>query len=208
MRLREAIERIHPLAFVVCLIALLALPMFHGARAQGPQVTVGKGIPTVPYATSYASNAVGSTSQAFTANTVNVSPVWLPALTFSKITVYLSTVDAVTTDFYSVGICAIVGNNCATVCSWTATNMTAANAGGSGFQAGCSQGTVTINGGNFALMMTGNAATAKLGFGGTGLIAFSPTATGASSGGAMPASVTVTAGATSSGFAAPSFLLN
>ncbi|MGA9883597.1 MAG: glycosyl hydrolase family 28-related protein [Candidatus Acidiferrales bacterium] len=137
------------------------------------------------------------------ANAVNTSVIYLPNIQFSKIAVDVSTTDSSGSDYYSWAITDLSGN---VKCSVTAVNLTA---GGASDQS-CTQGTVTLANGPYVFAFTGNAATAKIAYGGTAPLALSSaTSSSTSSSGAMTFPLSVpAAGATFSGYGSPAIVLH
>jgi hypothetical protein len=162
---------------------------------------VGCGINTVA---SYSLGTVTAGNAPGGANQIDLSVVYLPNVTFSHITVDVSTSDLNTSDFYSWAITDTAGN---VKCSMSAAvNMTATGAN----QQGCSQGTVTLPNGNYIFAFTGNATTAKIAYSGTAPLALSSAvSTSSSSSGAMTFPISMpTAGQTFSSYGLPAIILN
>ena len=162
---------------------------------------VGCGINTV---SSYSMGTVTAGQAPGSANQVDVSVIYLPNVSFSHITVDVSTADSSTSDFYSWAITDLAGN---VKCSMSsAVNLTSTGTN----QQGCSQGTVTLANGNYIFAFTGNAATAKIAYSGTAPLALSTAvSTSTSSSGAMTFPIGMpTAGQTFSSYGMPAILLN
>jgi len=90
---------------------------------------------TTPWASLRAARPRGA------ANQIDVSVIYVPNVQFSKIAVNVSTLDSNGSDFYQWAITDTSGN---VKCSITKVNLTAAGTS----DRSCSQGTVTLNGGN------------------------------------------------------------
>lgn len=162
---------------------------------------VGCGINTV---STYAMGTVTSGVGAGANNQIDLSVIYLPNVTFSHITVDVSTLDASSSDFYSWAILDMAGN---VKCSLsTAINLTSTGTN----QQACSQGTVTLANGDYIFAFTGNATTAKIGYSGTAPLALSSAvSTSSSSAGVMTFPITIpTAGQTFSSYGLPAILLN
>jgi len=162
---------------------------------------VGCGINTV---SSYSMGTVTSGGAPGAANQIDLSVIYLPNVSFSHITVDVSTSDSSTSDFYSWAITDTAGN---VKCSMSAAvNLTATGTD----QQACSQGTVTLANGNYIFAFTGNATTAKIAYSGTAPLALSTavsTSTSASGAMAFPIGLP-TAGQTFSSYGLPAILLN
>lgn len=172
-----------------------------GSRVVENGACVGCGINTV---TSYSVGTVTSGAAPGAANQVDVSVIYLPNVTFSHITVDISTLDSNVGDFYSWAITDLAGN---VKCSMSsAVNLTAAGTN----QQSCSQGTVTLANGDYIFAFTGNATTAKIAYSGTAPLALSTAvSTSSSSGGAMTFPLGMpTAGQTFSSYGLPAIILN
>ena len=137
------------------------------------------------------------------ANTINVSVIYLPNIQFSKIAVDVSTTDASTSDFYSWAITDLSGN---VKCSITAVNVTA---GGASDQT-CTQGTVTLANGAYLFAFTGNATVGKIAYSGTAPLPLSSAVSSStSSSGAMTFPISVpSAGVNYSGYGLPAIALH
>jgi hypothetical protein len=138
------------------------------------------------------------------ANQVDLSVIYMPNVTFSHITVDVSTSDSNTGDFYSWAITDTAGN---VKCSMSsAVNLTATGTN----QQACSQGTVTLANGNYIFAFTGNATTGKIAYSGTTPLALSTAvSTSTSSSGVMTFPIGMpTAGQTYSSYGLPAILLN
>ena len=162
---------------------------------------VGCGINTV---TSYSLGTVVAGAAPGAANQVDLSVIYLPNVSFSHITVDVSTADANGSDFYSWAITDLAGN---VKCSMSsAVNLTATGTN----QQTCSQGTVTLANGNYIFAFTGNAATAKIAYSGTAPLALSTAvSTSSSSSGAITFPLGMpTAGQTYSSYGLPAIILN
>ena len=162
---------------------------------------VGCGINTVA---SYSVGTVTAGAAPGAANQVDVSVIYLPNVSFSHVTVDVSTADANTGDFYSWAITDLAGN---VKCSMSsAVNLTATGTN----QQLCSQGTVTLANGNYIFAFTGSATTAKIAYSGTAPLALSTAvSTSSSSSGAMTFPLGMpTAGQTYSSYGLPAIILN
>jgi hypothetical protein len=162
---------------------------------------VGCGINTVA---SYSVGTVTSGAAPGGANQVDLSVIYLPNVSFSHITVDVSTADANGGDFYSWAITDLAGN---VKCSMSsAVNLTTTGTN----QQSCSQGTVTLANGNYIFAFTGNATTAKIAYSGTAPLALSTAvSTSSSSSGAMTFPLGMpTAGQTYSSYGLPAIILN
>ena len=162
---------------------------------------VGCGINTVA---SYSVGTVTSGAAPGGANQVDLSVIYLPNLSFSHLTVDVSTADANGSDFYSWAITDLAGN---VKCSMSsAVNLTTTGTN----QQSCSQGTVTLANGNYIFAFTGNATTAKIAYSGTAPLALSTAvSTSSSSSGAMTFPLGMpTAGQTYSSYGLPAIILN
>jgi hypothetical protein len=162
---------------------------------------VGCGVNTV---SSYSLGTVTAGSAPGGANQVDVSVIYLPNVTFSHVTVDVSTLDSNTGDFYSWAITDTAGN---VKCSMSsAVNLATTGTD----QQSCSQGTVTLANGNYIFAFTGNATTAKIAYSGTAPLALSSavsTSTSASGVITFPIGMP-TAGQTYSSYGLPAILLN
>ena len=162
---------------------------------------VGCGINTV---SSYSMGTVTAGAAPGGANQVDLSVIYVPNVTFSHITVDVSTLDASSSDFYSWAITDMAGN---VKCSMSsAVNLTATGTN----QQACSQGTVTLANGNYLFAFTGNATTAKIAYSGTAPLALSTavsTSTSASGVITFPIGLP-TAGQTFSSYGLPAIILN
>lgn len=162
---------------------------------------VGCGVNTV---TSYSLGTVVAGAAPGAANQVDLSVIYLPNVSFSHITVDVSTADSNTGDFYSWAITDLAGN---VKCSMSsAVNVTATGTN----QQACSQGAVTLANGNYIFAFTGNATTAKIAYSGTAPVALSTAvATSSSSSGVISFPVGMpTAGQTYSSYGLPAIILN
>jgi hypothetical protein len=162
---------------------------------------VGCGVNTV---SSYSMGTVTAGSAPGGANQVDVSVIYLPNVTFSHVTVDVSTLDSNTGDFYSWAITDTAGN---VKCSMSsAVNLATTGTD----QQSCSQGTVTLANGNYIFAFTGNATTGKIAYSGTAPLALSSavsTSTSASGVITFPIGMP-TAGQTYSSYGLPAILLN
>jgi hypothetical protein len=173
----------------------------HSSAVTENGACVGCGINTV---SSYSMGTVTAGNAPGGANQVDVSVIYLPDVTFSHITVDVSTLDSNTGDFYSWAITDTAGN---VKCSMSsAVNLTATGTD----QQSCSQGTVTLANGNYIFAFTGSATTAKIAYSGTAPLALSSAvSTSTSSSGAMAFPIGMpTAGQTFSSYGLPTILLN
>ena len=162
---------------------------------------IGCGINTV---TSYSLGTVTAGAAPGAANQVDLSVIYLPNVSFSHVTVDVSTADANGSDFYSWAITDLAGN---VKCSMSSTvNLTTTGTN----QQSCSQGTVTLANGNYIFAFTGNATTAKIAYSGTAPLALSTAvSTSSSSSGAMTFPLGMpTAGQTYSSYGLPAIILN
>ncbi|MFZ0431834.1 MAG: glycosyl hydrolase family 28-related protein [Candidatus Acidiferrales bacterium] len=138
------------------------------------------------------------------ANQVDLSVIYMPNVTFSHITVDVSTVDSSTSDFYSWAITDLAGN---VKCSMSAAvNLTVAGA----IQQACSQGAVTLANGSYIFAFTGNATTAHIAYSGTAPLALSSAVSASSStAGVMTFPITLPiAGQSFSSYGLPAIILN
>jgi hypothetical protein len=173
----------------------------HASTVTENGACIGCGINTV---TSYSVGTVTAGAAPGAANQVDISVIYLPNVSFSHITVDVSTSDANTGDFYSWAITDLAGN---VKCSMSAAvNLTATGTN----EQPCSQGTVTLANGNYIFAFTGNATTAKIAYSGTAPLAFSTAvSTSSSSSGAMTFPIGMpTAGQTFSSYGLPAIILN
>ncbi|HEY6466072.1 MAG TPA: glycosyl hydrolase family 28-related protein [Candidatus Acidoferrales bacterium] len=173
----------------------------HASMVTENGACVGCGINTV---TSYSVGAVTAGAAPGAANQVDLSVIYLPDVSFSHITVDVSTADSSTSDFYSWAITDLAGN---VKCSMSsAVNLTATGAN----QQACSQGTVTLANGNYIFAFTGNATTAKIAYSGTAPLALSSAvSTSSSSSGVISFPIGMpTAGQTYSSYGLPAIILN
>ena len=162
---------------------------------------VGCGINTVA---TYSLGTVTSGNAPGAANQVDLSVIYLPNVTFSHITVDVSTADSNTGDFYSWAIIDTAGN---VKCSMTsAVNLTATGTN----QQACSQGTVTLANGSYIFAFTGNATTGKIAYSGTAPLALSSAvSTSTSASGVMTFPISIpTAGQTFSSYGLPAIIVN
>lgn len=173
----------------------------HTASVTENGACVGCGINTV---SNYSMGTVTAGDAPGSANQVDVSVIYLPNVSFSHVTVDVSTLDSSTSDFYSWAITDTAGN---VKCSMSsAVNLTATGTN----QQTCSQGTVTLANGTYIFAFTGNATTAKIAYSGTAPLALSTAvSTSTSSSGAMSFPIGMpTAGQTFSSYGLPAILLN
>lgn len=175
------------------------------AFASSPTTNVqDSGSPCPALFTRYAMGIVSSSQAPNSANTINVSVIYLPNVQFSHLVVNVGATDSNTGDFYSWAITDMSGN---AKCSMSAAvNLTAS---GTNDQT-CSQGTVTLTNGPYIFAWTGNATTAKISYSGTAPLALSSSASSStSSSGAITFPISVpSSGASFSSYGLPAIVLH
>ena len=148
----------------------------------------GTGLPAVT-SFSPAPNGAGSAAAPSSANAINVVKFLVPlSVTFGNLVVDVGTSDSTGGHLYDAGIYSASGS---LQCDWGATALTS-----TGKQdIACAQGSVTLSPGYYVFAWTGNATTATIFFGtsgGGGWQQFTSATSGtASSGGALPSSISV-----------------
>ena len=173
--------------------------------ASSPTTNVqDNGSPCPSLFTCYSMGIVSSSAAPNSANTINVSVIYLPNIQFSHLVVNVGTTDSNTSDFYSWAITDMSGN---AKCSMSAAvNLTAS---GTNDQT-CSQGAVTLANGPYVFAWTGNATTAKISFSGTAPLALASSASSStSSSGAITFPISIpSSGATFSSYGLPAIVLH
>ncbi len=141
-------------------------------------------------------NGAGQNTGPSAANAINVVAFLVPMqVQFGHMTIDIATPDTTAgslcgsfADCYDVGIYSLSGTR---LCDWGATAFSS----GGLTSVACAQGTVTLTPGNYIFAFTGNATTAKIYFGTAGNGGFvqlsSATSGTSSTGGALPASISI-----------------
>jgi len=173
------------------------------AFASSPTTNVqDNGSPCPSLLNRYSMGTVAASVAPNSANTINVSVIYLPNIQFSHLAVNVGTTDA--SNLYSWAITDLSGN---VKCSMSA----AVNLSSSGANdQACSQGTVTLTNGAYIFAFTGNATTGKISYSGTAPLALASSASSStSSSGVMTFPISIPlAGASFSSYGLPAILLH